>query len=150
MKQEDRARLFEKLLGPPLYDTVIPGMRKELEELITKDLDDIEPIIDEMLKTAAESLLWDPAAGAWQIAIKIGFHSAVQLLAFLKAYEWQESRPGYHRCAECHIEFQATPIEGRQHHRECRIAGLIRELQSQIVKIEGSTSHAFSEHSTST
>ena len=125
MNDSQRKLLFDVLATvPPIDDAVV---RREFEEIVAKDIDAIEPLIDEMIAEAAFGAADPPI-------LPLPFHSAVQLLAFLKVHEWTEPRPGYAKCRECHAEFLATLPTGRFHRARCRIAGLITELQTLITK----------------
>jgi hypothetical protein len=96
----------------------------------------IEPLIDELMRQARDTADIE--------TIAIPFHAIVQLIVVLKAYEWHEPRPGFVHCAECKIEFHATPIAGRHHRRECRYGELLKFLQAKIQTHEGSKNHAVS------
>jgi len=115
----------------------------EFETIIAAEIEAIEPLVDEMIAEAAVGAADPPI-------LPLKFHSAVQLLAFIKAHEWTELRPGYTSCRECHAEFLATPIASRFHRAHCRIAGLITELQTLITKYGKEEDHAVPKHTRST
>lgn len=151
MKQEDREKLFVKLMqGSTEQCQGNTTALKLFAESTTEDLDKIEPLIDQMLKEAS-ALLWDANTGTWHLpGILLSFHEAVQLLAFVKFHEWHERRPGFVDCPECHIEFQASLPETRHHRNRCRAGELIKILQAKLTTYEGSENHAVSANATST
>jgi len=151
MKQEDRQKLFDKLMeGAAEQSEGNTTALKLFAQSTTEDLDKIEPLIDEMVKDAI-SLHWSEKDQTWMLpGILISFHEAVQLLTFLKFHEWHEPRPGYHECPECKIEFSATPESFRRHRDRCRVGELIKILQAKITMYEGSKNHAIPDHAPST
>lgn len=138
MKQEDRQKLYDKLMEhAAMYAGGDAHTLKLFDESTTEDLDAIEPLIDEMLKGGTGD-------------ISLSFYEGSQLLVFLKFHEWHERRPGFVNCPECHIEFQASLPDARHHRDRCRVGSLIKILQAKLTTYEGSKSHAVSEHATST
>lgn len=123
MKQEDRQKLFDKLMeGAAEQSRGDTTALKLFSESTTEDLDKIEPLIDTML----------------QRRIILDHIEAVRLLVFLRFHEWHEARPGYARCPDCHIEFQASLPTARHHRPQCQLWGMIRILQEKITTYEGS------------
>lgn len=134
MKQEDRQKLFDKMMEGA--NEACAGDREAyrlLEASTTADLDALEPMIDALIP---------PIGFTW--------HEGIQLLVLLRFHEWAELRPGYAHCSECHIEFQASLPESRHHRAHCRVGELIKLLETKIHTYEGSKHHAISEHTQST
>ena len=135
MKQEDRQKLFDKLMeGSAVQSQGDEYALKLFAESTTEDLDKIEPLIDQMLNDG----------------ISLTFHEAMQVFIFMKFHEWHEPRPGYHECPECKIEFAATPSDFRRHRDRCRVGELLKILQAKITMYEGSQKNAIPANATST
>jgi hypothetical protein len=122
MTDEQRKMLHDRLMEwPREHISDQPEELRLYDESTTEDIEKLEPLIDEMINGKVfEIFLSRPAC--------------IQILTFLRAYEWREPRPGYVNCPECHIEFQATPESHRYHHPRCAIAGLIKEVIRAIFK----------------